>query len=240
MGYGSTFWPSPQSAWGWPPPQVIAKDTYEYDNASSDTKVILTSQPDESTGIQVKKEFSLDTEGKRIILKYMLEGLNETEVNYAGWEKTSVPPGGLTFWKAGKRAPLHPMFTLPIITEEDGIAYIDHANANITDDGVKVMSNTTSKYIAHATNTTLFMKVFQSVDEDEVAPGEGNVEYFATTQVSWLENQGPYMPTKKGSPVTYVVCWYIRPLPDGAVAVKGNEALLDLVSSIEKLGCPST
>mmetsp|Transcript_116256 Transcript_116256/g.329444 ORF Transcript_116256/g.329444 Transcript_116256/m.329444 type:complete len:351 (-) Transcript_116256:168-1220(-) len=235
---GSTFWPSPQSAWGWPPPQEIASDAYNVNETNDSGVVMMTSKPAEAYGIQVQKTFSVDAALKAIVLKYTLTGLSDTAVQYAGWEKPSVPQGGLSFWKAGERAPLHADFPLPLLDEVDGITYVDHANANITDDGVKLASNSTGTWMAHATNETVFVKVFQAVAEGDVAPGEGNIALVAKPTYASMETQGAYTATSIGNPFTYVVCWYVRPLPGDALALPGDEKLLALVTEVAGLGCP--
>mmetsp|Transcript_116251 Transcript_116251/g.329427 ORF Transcript_116251/g.329427 Transcript_116251/m.329427 type:complete len:95 (-) Transcript_116251:139-423(-) len=93
--------------------------------------------------------------------------------------------------------------------------------------------------MAHATNETLFVKVFPSVEAGDVAPNEGNIAYFARPTFASLESQGPYTAATKDSPITYVVCWFVRPLPEGAAAIKGDEKLLAEVTKIAKLGCPT-
>jgi len=54
--YGSTFWPSPQSNWNWPPPAVLDHEPYQVENKDKSIKV--TSEKDHSTGFQFIKEFS--------------------------------------------------------------------------------------------------------------------------------------------------------------------------------------
>eukprot|EP00406_Dinophysis_acuminata_P080687 CAMPEP_0179261160 /NCGR_PEP_ID=MMETSP0797-20121207/26715_1 /TAXON_ID=47934 /ORGANISM="Dinophysis acuminata, Strain DAEP01" /LENGTH=340 /DNA_ID=CAMNT_0020969269 /DNA_START=69 /DNA_END=1091 /DNA_ORIENTATION=- len=236
--YGSTFWPAPKSSWPgtWPPPAEIATGTYDV-NMTNDT-VLLTSKPDEAAGIQVQKFFAADTAKKCLVLKYTITGLNETEVSYAGWETTYVPAGGLTFWKTGTPAAVHAAFGSPLTEEIGGITYVDHANANITDRGAKISMRSDGRWMARATNETVFVKVFQAVAESDIAPGEGNIAMFAMPGFASMETQGAYTATSINNPFTYVVCWYIKPLPDDALAVPGDEKLLAAVTAIAELGCP--
>jgi len=240
-GKGSTFWPAPKSSWveSWPPPASIAEGTY-YVNETNDTgTVLMTSQPDEDDVVQVQKSFTLDTESERVVLRYTVTGLNETEVKKAGWEVTFVPAGGLSFWKTGPPAPVYGGFGTPLMEEIGGVTYVDHSDANITEDGAKVSMKSPGTWMAHATNETLFVKVFPSVEAGDVAPNEGNIAYFARPTFASLESQGPYTAATKDSPITYVVCWFVRPLPEGAAAIKGDEKLLAEVTKIAKLGCPT-
>ena len=61
---GSTFWPSPQSSWGWPPPPSIDSGTYICES-STDESLSLVSDPCRVTGIQVTKRFTVYKNGFR-------------------------------------------------------------------------------------------------------------------------------------------------------------------------------
>src|SRR5579859_3285928 len=56
--YGSTFWTSPQSDWGWPPPVEV--DLHPYRVSRSDDSLTLTSSPQDTLGVRITKRFSAD------------------------------------------------------------------------------------------------------------------------------------------------------------------------------------
>jgi len=239
---GGTFWPSPQSAWGWPPPAAIAYDNYVVETDDDAQTITMQSEPDAQLGLKVTKRFSADLENKAIVAKYTITSTNSTVKQFAAWEKINVPPGGITFWESGERdtAPVTgrgwTTETTPVV-EEDGITWFDHANTEINVNGTKLMTNTTSAWIAYVRHSVVFVKVSKSVPYGATAPGEGDVEIYAKPHYSTVETQGAYGNVTDEEPLVYTSCWYLRPLPEGAKAVKGDKKLLDFVQDIAKIGC---
>ena len=116
-------------------PQEIACDASDVNEIGDAGAGVLSSKPAEAYGIQVQKTFSVDAALQAVVLLYTLTGLRDTAVQAAGWEKPSVPQCGLTYWKAGVRAPLHADLPLPLLDEVGGVTYVDRANAFITAGG---------------------------------------------------------------------------------------------------------
>lgn len=266
---GSTFWPSPQSLWSWPPPPTIgggwewngddgraAQGGGSYDAQANDAKkeVVFTSQPDPKLGIRVKKRFSIDEERKAVVLRYIIErvggsnGTNSSKtMKLAAWEKTNVPKGAFIFWRHGKSekitridnvADKHERHAKKTLTPDGDVFAFDHSADDVHSNGTKIVTNTTSNFIASVLDKTLFVKVFQSVPMNQAAPGEGDVAVFARPGFASMETQGAYQEISEGKPLSYVVCWYARSLPPDAKAVKGDKALMAAVDSIVKTGCP--
>src|SRR5579862_7847408 len=56
--FGSTFWTSPQSSWGWPPvPEV---DHAEYRAAIEGSAIVMRSARSPHLGVEIEKVFSAD------------------------------------------------------------------------------------------------------------------------------------------------------------------------------------
>src|SRR6266851_2556314 len=66
--YGSTFWTSPQSDWGWPPPPEI--DNLPYSSAILGKKLVLTSATNQKMGLSVTKTFSFDATTSSVTIEY--------------------------------------------------------------------------------------------------------------------------------------------------------------------------
>ena len=66
--YGSTFWTSPQSDWGWPPPPEI--DNLPYASAIAGTKLVLTGSTNAKLGVSVTKTFSFDAATSSLAIEY--------------------------------------------------------------------------------------------------------------------------------------------------------------------------
>ncbi|MCR6651612.1 MAG: DUF4380 domain-containing protein [Cellvibrionaceae bacterium] len=97
---GSTFWPSPQSAWGWPPPYILDKAPYSV--ISRDDEIVVESAVCQQTGLQVRKRFSFH-EGRLLVI-YTMRNRGSAAVQYAPWEISRIS-GGITFY-SGMLEPL--------------------------------------------------------------------------------------------------------------------------------------
>ena len=105
---GSTFWPAPQSLWGWPPPKVLDADEYQIIEHSVD-KIVLLSQLDPGLNVQVEK--TLIKFGESIQVQYKLINRSDKAINMAAWEISRLE-GGVTFYDSTDE--LEPQSTLAI------------------------------------------------------------------------------------------------------------------------------
>src|SRR5688572_18749346 len=60
VNYGSTFWPSPQSVWFWPPPPEW--DSAPYTVQQSEGSLLLRGAPNPALGLAASKKFTADPE----------------------------------------------------------------------------------------------------------------------------------------------------------------------------------
>jgi hypothetical protein len=101
--WGSTFWTSPQSAWGWPPLENI--NSKPYAGSKKNNVVTLKGSPDPKLGLSVQKEFKFNQKDTSFNLRYILVNTCEKAVKVAPWEITRVLPGGLTIFPTGNTKP---------------------------------------------------------------------------------------------------------------------------------------
>jgi hypothetical protein len=94
---GSTFWPSPQSLWNWPPPAEIDSEPYAVTHRGGE--FIFDGPRCSSLGLRVRKIFSVDTTGGAVDIRYGICNIGDSPMNVAHWEVTRVH-GGLTFYSA--------------------------------------------------------------------------------------------------------------------------------------------
>jgi hypothetical protein len=217
--YGSTFWTSPQSDWGWPPPGEVDRDPYEV-SFEGDT-LVLTGPPHHALGIRVTKRFSADRERRAIVLEYGIHNLTDATKCYAPWEVSRVRSRGLTFFPtgAGSKGPLE-LEQCPTAT------WFDHDPSAMTDDGLKSVADGVGGFVAHATDGLLFLKAFTDVPPEKQAPGEGEIEIYANNRYAEIEVQGPYAEIPAGASASWKVTWYLRRLPEGLVPLSGSVELL--------------
>ncbi len=221
---GSTFWPSPQSVWHWPPPAALDNLPYQVEIFSD--KLSILSSIDKKNGLQLRKIFSIASPGC-VQISYEMKNCLSRVVCVAPWEITRVGVGGITFFPSGQEISV-PSTLIP--TWEDTIVWYNHDG---TDDKKKLFRDGTEKWIAHLKNNLVFIKSWEEdTQPDAFAPDEAEIELYSASNYLEIENQGSYakIPPKKST--IWNVFWQVRTLPDGIKKGIGSTDLIDFVRGL--------
>ena len=97
--YGSTFWPSPQTAWGWPP--VAEIDHGPYRAELSPDAIAMRSAISPALGLVVEKRFAADAGRAAVTFDFTMHNRGDAATRLAPWQITRVPPHGLTLFPTG-------------------------------------------------------------------------------------------------------------------------------------------
>jgi hypothetical protein len=226
--YGSTFWTSPQSDWGWPPPAEV--DRFPYSLVSQEDTLTLTGGPSLALGVRVTKQFSTDRARGAMVLKYTIHNHGKTPRRYAPWEVSRVHARGLTFFPSGQPS------TGPLAVErlESGTWFV-HDPDVLNETGQKAFSCGTQGLLAHAAGGVLYVKSFPQVPLELQAPGEAEIEVYANNRYVEVEVQGPYSVIDPGASVTWTVRWSLRKIPPSIVPFPGNAELLAFATRVARL-----
>lgn len=120
LSFGSTFWPSPQSAWGWPPSYIL--DAAPYTATATGNTLKMVSQRDEQEGWQFEKEVSLLPEDTAVSITYTIRNIADTVQHVAPWQNSRVVTNGLVFFPKGELPLAEGMQFKNIPTQEaDGV-----------------------------------------------------------------------------------------------------------------------
>lgn len=232
--YGSTFWSSPQSDWGWPPSPEIDSAPYA---AEIDGPILcLRGTPAPGLGFGVEKTFSADRQTGTVTVKYALKNHGGQARQVAPWEITRVAAGGLTFFPMGEGDLRKGMQDLLVPVVRDGVAWFAYDASVITADQ-KLFADGREGWIAHVDGDLLLVKAFADTTPAQAAPGEGEIEIYANAAHTYVEveNQGAFVTLKPGETSTWTVRWMLRKLDLKATPGKpGNAGLLDLVRGLAK------
>lgn len=221
--FGSTFWTSPQSDWGWPPEPEL--DSAAHPATLEGHVLALSSPPGARTGYGVDKRFQFDVSRNVVRIDYAL-------VNYsasapaAPWEVTRVPKTGLVFFPS-EAAPA-PESTVSSQTV-NGVAWLDVDQVPAGD--VKLFQDGSEGWLAYVNDDVIFIKTFQDVPQSQQASGEAEVEVFVSGGFGYVEveQQGPYELVPSGESSTWSVRWILRRRPVDVSATLGSSDLVDWV-----------
>ena len=226
--FGSTFWTSPQSAWGWPPvPEV---DHAAYRASIEDSAIVMRSAPSVSLGVEIEKRFSADRERGAVLFEYRIHNLGGAPIQTAPWQITRVGPGGLTFYPSGEG--VFPPSNLGV-QDALGATWYDYDRASITEHQ-KHFADGREGWLAHVDGDALLVKTFPAVPRESHAPGEAQIEIYASPAHTYIEveAQGAYGIVHPGAALTWEVVWLARRLPPKLSVSVGSAALLAHVRAL--------
>jgi hypothetical protein len=218
--YGSTFWTSPQSGWGWPPEAAI--DTAAHRAEIDGAVLALASEAGAATGYAVHKRFSLDPARGVVDIEYTLEN-QHASLPAAPWEISRVPKDGFVVFPA--TGPALPQSTLPGVFA-DGVAWVQIAGAPASDS--KLFQDGSEGWLAYVLGSVAFIKTFDDLVPADAAPGEAEIEIFTNGRYDYaeIEQQGRYALPPVGGTASWRVSWALERIPDGVDAALGSSVLL--------------
>jgi len=226
--FGSTFWTSPQSAWGWPPvPEV---DHAAYRASIEDSAIVMRSARSASLGVEIEKRFTADRARGAVLFEYRIHNLGAVPIQTAPWQITRVGPGGLTFYPSGEGT--FPPSNLGV-QDALGATWYDYDKASITEHQ-KHFADGREGWLAHVDRDALLVKTFVAVPRAAHAPGEAQIEIYASPAHTYVEveAQGAYETVEPGGALTWQVVWLARRLPEILPISVGSEALLAHVRAL--------
>lgn len=233
--YGSTFWPSPQSVWGWPPPAEIDQDAY---TARTDAAtLILESKNSTEVNLMVTKRITVDRAAQALVIVYDMKNTGSAAAVWAPWEITRVAPGGVTFFELGPGGTAPVGTSIPAALETAaGWHWFDDAALQISDNTARKTFADGKGWLAHLARADrlLLVKTFEDIGANAHAKDEAEVEIFVDSARKYVEveNQGTALSLAPGATRSWTVRWLLRALPgNGALSVGATE-VVDAVKAI--------
>lgn len=233
--WGSTFWTSPQSAWGWPPPAVIDNSPYSvYTNKN--TFIVMSSNKSGNFSVE-KSIYCSGPSSVDISYSYKNETLKDDKV--APWEITRVPSGGLIFFPKGKVEKSGAL--APLTQEVNGIVWFDYDSTKVPTGVPKLLSGGSKGWIAYVNNEGfILLKYFKDIPDSLAAPNEAEIELYVDPGKKYteIEHQGEYKVLNHGFTSIWTTIWAVQKLPTNIPVHVGSQKLLDYVDYLRKT--PST
>jgi hypothetical protein len=226
--YGSTFWPSPQSAWGWPPLAEI--DHGPYRAAVDAAAIVMRSAASATLGVVVEKRFAADAGRGAVLFDFAIHNQNGAPLQLAPWQITRVPPGGLSLFPTGTGS-----FAPSNLAVREAMGVTWYAfDASVVTDHQKLFADGREGWLAHVHEDTLLVKTFAVVPRAAQAPGEAQIELYATPAHTYVEveAQGAYETIPPGAALSWHVVWLVRRLPPEIPRAVGSAPLLDFIRGV--------
>jgi len=242
---GSTFWPSPQQAYTWPPPAEI--DTAAYVAVADGASLSLTSATATSPKISVNKRFSVNAASSVVSIEYQLVNQSNLSASWAPWEVTRVRAGGYTFAPKGPgnrtitqdsfQNPL-PLSLLPPPPATGGIEWLNYPSLTLTQDNYINEFDGAEGWLAHANRfgkgllPVLFVKSFVDAPDASLPPNQAEIQLWtsgtANPKLIEVEEQGALQALAPGASLTWTVHWSACELPSATLLAAGNLELAAL------------
>jgi hypothetical protein len=223
VAYGTSFWPSPQSDWDWPPPPEL--DRLPWTAAVEKDTLVLASSTNAALGLDATARIRFDRANESLLILYTLSNRGSSPRRVAPWQNSRVRPGGLTFYPSN--GPTLPPSTLelPLI---DGVAWLLHDPKTMTENR-KSFADGAEGLLAHVAGDLLFVKTWLDVPREEQAPGEAEIELYVdkTGLFVEVEQQGPYEELAPGASLVWVTGWLIERLDPSVRVEPGSPSLLE-------------
>ncbi len=228
--YGSTFWPSPQSLWNWPPPAVLDREPYTATEESGG--VALVSGSDPVTGLRCVKRVAASTAG-RIRLEYTMINAGAKTAAAAPWEITRVRKEGLLFFPLGSGSLRKKQFDPAPARVSDGIVWYQDGPGRPAAHQLSIADGSEG-WAAYAVDGVLLVKIFQDTPQEAQAPGEAEVLFYVSAEAGYLEMevQGRYEKIEPGRESSWRVEWAAETIPGGIAAKAESQELVEFVRSI--------
>ena len=234
---GSTFWPSPQSVWNWPP--AVNLDGNPYRSSIKQNKIIFTSAIDTKSMLRFYKTISASDIDTSITIDYCIKNEKTTSQKWAPWEITRVLNGGLTVFAKGLGSVTGDMSARTVATT--GYVWYDQDQTK-GGAGNKFFSDGKG-WLAHVIDgDMLFIKKFDDVVYGKTAPAESEVEAYTAPDKSYteLENQGTYTTIASKDSLIWHVKWFARKLPSSIDVSIGSNSLTSYIEAVLKRGVTNT
>jgi hypothetical protein len=230
--FGVTYWPSPQTAWGWPP--IAAIDNEKYDGIVSENELVFTSG--EATlldggVIALTKRFAPVLGKNAIDVTYQLKNIGKVPVTLAAWQIARVRTKGLTFFRLGTGGVTSDKLATQTM---GGVQYYAYNASVVVEQGQKTFADATG-WVAHVDGTTVFVQSYPDLSAGQAAEGEAEMELYADPSHTYIEiePQGKVVTIAAGGiGPAWTVRFWLTKFPTGTTVKSGNAELVTFVEEL--------
>ncbi len=227
--FGSTFWPSPQSLWNWPPIKTVDREAYSI--LESNSLIELKSKTDALTGCSFTKIIRDSKSDNSINMEFIITNETEKEISLSPWQITRAKKGGILFFPKGEGEQRMKYFPLAETEYIDNIIWYQTNLGESLDNHRLNINDGSEGWLAYAIDQKVFIKKYEDNKPDKFAVGEGEVIFYTSRNQDYIEIeiQGKYEKLTKGNSLSWDVEWFAFEIPTNIKIEVGNADLVNFV-----------
>jgi hypothetical protein len=229
--WGSTFWQSPQSEWGWPPSVALDQGTYKGGIIGNTVSLLSAEDKNYNTHLTFRKTFRGNLSDTSITITYTIINNGTVGHSYSGWEITRVPSGGMAFFPLGSGSITGDFANQ--VQKVNNIGWWEYKGTEPT--GKKYFSDGAEGWDGWLSdNDILYLRKFDDVPSNKQAPGEKEIELYFAGHSSYieLEIQSQYTLIAPKDSLVWDVKWFLRKLPIEVSGNLGSESLVEYARNL--------
>ena len=226
--YASSFWPSPQSAWSWPPP--VEFDKLPWKVAVEEKTLRLTSATSEKLQLSAQQRLAAVPAKNALSIEFQITNRGPTPRKVAPWQNTRVRPKGITFYPSSE--PTYAQSSLKLVPI-DGITWYTHDPTQVKE-SLKSYADGREGWMAQVDADLMFVKVFPDIPREAQAPEEGEIVIYVHNSGRFveMEQQGAYQELAPGASLTWPVVFVVERIPKDVEIKAGNSRLVALARQL--------
>jgi hypothetical protein len=230
VNWGSTLWPSPQSAWGWPPAAEV--DTEPYRVSLQGNVLVLegpTIRSGAIAGLGIVKRLAANAAQGLVCLEYEIVNRGTEPREVAAWEVTRVPRDNLQFFAEGAPGDVKKVCDLLPLESAGGVAWLQYDPARMVGN-LSTGRDSGEGWVASLRGDLLFAKFFPKAPAGRAAPGEAEVFLYLSGENPYVEveAQSELHHLAPGDSFRWPVVWAARRVPAGI----GRSELVETVRGV--------
>ena len=226
--YASSFWPSPQSAWSWPPP--VEFDKLPWKVAVESKTLEMTSATSEKLQVSARQRLTMLPTPNAVTIEFQITNHGPLPRKVAPWQNTRVRPKGITFYPSSE--PTYAQSSLKL-APRDGIAWYAHDPTQVKE-SLKSYADGHEGWMAQIDADLMFVKVFPDVAREAQAPDEGEIVIYVHDSGRFveMEQQGAYQELAPGASLTWPVVFTVGRIPPDVEIKAGNPRLVSMARQL--------
>ncbi len=202
----------------------------------------VTSKPDQNTGIELTKEFTMDPDNGDLGIVQSMKNISDKDVSYCLWDRTLCLSGGFAIIPVNRRSQFENGWAMRVSDQDNEWHYDGNMEAPRE---VEVMKNhviihcqgpekkigvdSTAGWIAYARGRLLFVKYFPHTPGGNYSDGGCTAEVFFNETFAEIQTLSPEVTLKPGESYSFPEQWVIIELDRAVNTHRDARKILDRI-----------